>query len=120
MRPYPSQPIPPNWHTPFDQGDLIPRTGSSTNPKPTYMFLPSRTSWSSTPSSTYSSSASQKLSIPNHVVFATNSGRTKPRVHILAKTIAYTKPHGHTQPINCNLLRKKDTMTPYIVQARHL
>ena len=23
-RPYPSQPTPPNWHTPFDKGDLIP------------------------------------------------------------------------------------------------
>ena len=34
MRPYPSQPTPLNWHTPFDQGDLIPCTGSSTNPSP--------------------------------------------------------------------------------------
>ena len=36
MRPYSSQPTPPNWHTPIDKGDLIPRTGASTNLKPTF------------------------------------------------------------------------------------
>ena len=31
MRPYHSQPTSPNWHTPFDKGDLIHRMGTSPN-----------------------------------------------------------------------------------------
>ena len=69
---YPTQPTPPNRHTPFEKGDLIPRTGSSTNLKPTYTSLPLHTSWSLTPCPTHSSSALQKSGIPNHLVFATN------------------------------------------------
>ena len=38
-RPYPTQLTPPNQHTPFEKGDLIPRTDSSTNLKPTF-FAP--------------------------------------------------------------------------------
>ena len=79
-RPYPTQPTPPNRYTPFEKGDLIPHTGSSTNLKPTYTSLRLRTSWSLTPYPTYSSSALQKSGMPNHVVFTTNSGRTKPHV----------------------------------------
>ena len=82
--PYPTQPTPPNRHIPFEKGDLIPRTGSSTNLKPTYTSLQLHTSIDTTltPCPTHSSSAFQKSGIPNHVVFATNSGRTKPRVRI--------------------------------------
>ena len=79
-RPDPTQPTPPNPYTPFEKGDLIPHTGSSTNLKPTYTSLRLRTSWSLTPYPTYSSSALQKSGMPNHVVFTTNSGRTKPHV----------------------------------------
>ena len=53
---YPSQPTPPNWHTPLGKGDLIPRMGASTNLKSTYTSLLSRTSWSLTPCPTHSSS----------------------------------------------------------------
>ena len=59
MQPYPSQPTPPNWHTPFDKGDLITCTVFSANLKPTYMSLPSHTSWSSTPCPTHSPSTLQ-------------------------------------------------------------
>ena len=48
-RPYPTQLTPPNQHTPFEKGDLIPRKGSSTNLKPTYTSLPLHTSWLLTP-----------------------------------------------------------------------
>ena len=53
MHPYPSQPTPPNWHNPFDIGDLIPRMGASTSLKPSYTSLSSCTSCSSTPCPTY-------------------------------------------------------------------
>ena len=48
-RPYPTQPTPLNRHTPFEKGDLIPRTGSFTNLKPTYTSLSLCISWSVTP-----------------------------------------------------------------------
>ena len=35
MQSYASQPTPPNWYTPFNKGDLIPRMGASTNLPPT-------------------------------------------------------------------------------------
>ena len=89
MRPYPSQHVPPNWHTPFDKGDLIPCTDASTNLRPTYTSLLSRTSWSLTPFPIHFSSALQKSGIPNHVVFATKSGRTKPGVLILGPRQLY-------------------------------
>ena len=95
-RPYLTQPTPPNRHTPFEKGDLIPCTGSSTNLKPTYTSLPLHTSWSLTPCPTHSSSALQKLGIPNHVVFATNSGRTKPRVRIPALRQVHEPNHMAT------------------------
>ena len=60
------------------------------------MSLPSHTSWSSTPCLAHSSSALQKSGIPNHVVFATNSGRTKPHVHILAPRQLYVPNHMAT------------------------
>ena len=37
-----------------------------------------------------------------------------------AKRTEYTKPHRHTQPINCNFIPQKDTMIPYTAQTRHL
>ena len=73
-RPYPTQPTPPNWHTLFEKDDLTLRTGS----------LLLRTSWSLTPCHTHSSSALQKSGISNHMVFPTDSGRTKPRIRIPA------------------------------------
>ena len=84
MRPYPSQPTPPNQRNPFDKADLIPHIGASINLKPIFTSLPSRTSWSLTPCPTYFPSALQKSGIPNHIVFPTNSGRTKPLVRVLA------------------------------------
>ena len=73
MRPYSSQPMPPNSYTPFEKSDLILRMGSSTNLKPTYTSLTSQTSWSLIPCPTHSSSTLQKSGIPNHVIFAANS-----------------------------------------------
>ena len=94
--------------------------GASTNVNPTYTSLPSPTSWSSTPCSTHFSSALQKLGIPNHMVFATNSGRIKPRVSILAPRELNVPNHMATQPINCNFIPQKDTMIPYMAQTRYL
>ena len=99
-RPCPTQPTPPNRHTPFEKGDLIPRKGSSTNRNPTYMSLLLCTSWSLTPCPTHFSSALQKLGIPNHVVFASNSGCIKPRVLIPTLRQLYaptTWPHSTNQ-----------------------
>ena len=97
-RPYPTQPTTPNWHTPFEKVDLIPCTGSSTNLKPTYTSLPLHTSWSLTPCPTQSSSTLQKSGIQNHVVFATNSGRTKPRVRI--PTLRQVHAPNHMATLN--------------------
>ena len=96
MWPYPSQPTPPNWHAPFDKGDLIPCTGSSTNLKPTYMSFLSHTLWSSAPCPTHSPSMLQKSGIPNHMVFTRNSGHTKPRVCILVSRQLYVPNHMAT------------------------
>ena len=74
----------------------MPRTGSSTNLKPTYTSLPSCTSWSLTPCPTHSSSVLQKSGIPIYVVFATNRGRTKPRVRLLAPRQLYVPNHMAT------------------------
>ena len=71
-RPYPTQPTPPNQHTLFEKDDLTPRMGS----------LLLRTSCLLTPCYTHSSSALQKSGILNHMVFATDSGRTKPCIRI--------------------------------------
>ena len=120
MRPNPNQPTPPNWHTPFDKDDLILHMGASTNLKPTYTSLPSRTSWSSTPCSTHFSSALQKMGIPNHMVFATNSRLNKPRVCILAPRELNVPNHMATQPINCNFIPQNNTMIPYMAQTRYL
>ena len=59
MHPYSSQPTPPNCHTPFDKGDLIPHMGASTNLKPMYTSFPSCTSRSSTSCPTHISSPLQ-------------------------------------------------------------
>ena len=95
-RPNPIQPTPPNQHIPFEKSDLIPHTGSSTNLKPTYRSLLLRTSWSLTPCPTHSSSTLQKSGIPNHMVFAPNSGRTKPRVRIPALRQLHAPNHMAT------------------------
>ena len=106
LRPYSSQLTPLNRDTPFEKGDLIQRTGTSTNPKPTYSSLLSLTLRSPTPCPTHSSSALQKLGIPNHVVFAfvTNSGMLTTCPQSRTRITVCTKPHGHTQSINCNFI----------------
>ena len=119
MPPYSSQSTPPKRHTPFDTGDLIPRTGASTNPKPTYTSLLSCTSWSLTPCCTHSSSALQKLGIPNHVVFVTNS-------EVLNHLSTFSRQDKciyqtiWLHSINCNFIPQKDSMIPYMAQTRHL
>ena len=108
-QPCPTQPTPPNQHTPFEKGDLIHRTGFSTNLKPTYTSLPLRTSWSLTPCPTHSSSALQKSGIPNHMVF---SGRTKPHVRIPALRQLHAPNHifsGRTKPHSTNQLQFHST-----------
>ena len=118
MPPYSSQPAPLNRHTLFDKRNLIPRMSASTNPKPTYTSLLSRTSWSSTPCCTHSFTALQKLGVPNHVVFATNSGRTKPPVHILTPRQLYVLNHMATLNQSTSILFHE--WTPwYLIWLKH-
>ena len=84
MQPYPSQPTPPKRHTSFDKGNLIRPMGASANLKLTYMSLSSHTSWSSIPCFTHYPLALQTLDIQNHMVWGTNSERTKPGACILS------------------------------------
>ena len=117
-RPYPTQPTPPNWHTPFEKGDLIPCMSSSTNLKPTYTSLPLYTSWSLTLCPIHSSSALQKSGVPNHVVFATNSGRTKPRVRIPPLRQLYAPKHMAT--LNQSTAISFHKRTPwYLIWLKH-
>ena len=117
-RPYPTQLKLPNQHTPLEKGDLIPHTGSFTNLKPTYTSLPLRTSWSLTPCSTHSPSTLQKSGIPNHVVFATNSERTKPRVGIPALRQLHAPNHMAT--LNQSTAISFHKRTPrYLIWLKH-
>ena len=69
---------------PFDKRNFICLMVLSSNVKPTYTLMPSHISWHSTPCSTHSPFVLQTSSIPKQVVWATNSGYTKPRARILA------------------------------------
>ena len=113
-----SQPTPLNRHTPFEKGYLISRMGASTNPKPTYTSLLSCTSCSSTPCPTHSSSTLQKLGIPNHVVFTTNSGRTKQRAHILMPRQLYLRNHMATLNQSTAISLHKRTQG-YLIWLKH-
>ena len=90
--------------------------GASSNLKPTYMSLPSHTSWSLIPCSIHSPFALQISDIPNQMVFSTNRTTWQ---HCRARSTKCTKPHAHAQPINCNIIPHKDTMIPYMNQIRH-
>ena len=116
MRQYPRQLTPPHWHTSFDKGDLTLRLGASTNLKPTYTPLPSRISWSSAPCLTNCPSALRKSSIPNNVVWATNSGGTETCVqeNWMCQT---TWPHSTNQLQVHSTKGHHDT---YMAQTCHL
>ena len=68
----------------------------SPNLKPTYTLLPSRISWPLALCSTHSPFALQTSGIPNKVVWATNSGCTKPRARILAPGALHVPNHVPT------------------------
>ena len=82
--------------THFDKSNFICPVGSSPNLYHSCTFLLSRTSWPSIPCSTHSPFALQTLGIPNHVVYLTNSGYTKPRARILAPGPLHVPNHVHT------------------------
>ena len=68
---------------PFDKSNFICAMVLSPNVKPTYTLMPSRISWHSTPFPTHSPFALQTSGKPNHVVWATNGGCTKPHAAFL-------------------------------------
>ena len=88
------------------------------NLNPTYTSFSSRTSWSSTLCLTHSCFPLQKLGIPNHVVFATNSGRTKPCVHILASRQLYVPNYMATLNQSTAISFHKRTLW-YIISLKH-
>ena len=57
------------------------------------------------------------LGVPNHMVWATNSGYSK--LHSRARSTECTKPHALTQPINSNIIAQKGTMIPFTAQTHH-
>ena len=84
--------------------------------KPTYYtLLQLHISWPLTLCSTHSPFTLQTSGIPNQVVWATNSGCTKPR----ARSAARTKPRANSRPINGNVISQKETVIPYIAQPRY-
>ena len=114
----PTSPL--NRDSSFDKSNLICPIGASPNLNPTYTLLSSRTSWPLILCSTHSPFTLQTSSIPNHVVWAANSGYTKLRApHPRARSTACTKPRAHTWLINGNIIPQKDTMIPYVSQPRY-
>ena len=64
--------------------------------KHTYTLMPSRISLHSTPGSTHSPFALQTSGLPNHLVWATNNGCTKPCARILAPGAQHVPNHMPT------------------------
>ena len=91
------------------------------NLKPTYYtLLQLLISWPLTLCFTYSPFALQTLGIPNHVVWATNSGCTKPRARILATGAVHIRNHVPTlDQLTVTSFPQKDTVMPYIAQPRY-
>ena len=118
MRPYPSQLTPLHWHTPFDKGDLTLRMGPSTNLKPTYTPLPSVHGCRHHVPPILIPCYKNRVSKTTWFEPQTVDVPTCP--HSRVKRTEFTKPHGHTQPINCNFIPQKDTMVHYMAQTRHL
>ena len=85
---------PPNPAPTQSTPPLISKPPYNVNVKPTYTLMSSRISWHLTPFSTHSPFTLQTAGIPNHVVWATSSGYTKPRLcqeHSIYQT---TCPHS--------------------------
>ena len=90
--------------------------GASTNLKPTYTSLASCTSWTH-PLFFYIT----KVRYPKPCGFCQKQRTYKTTcLHSHAKRTECTKPHDHNQPINWNLIPRKDAMIPQKAQIHHL
>ena len=103
---------------PFDKINFICPMSASLNLKSTYMLLPSHTSWPSIPCSTHPSLVLQTSGIPNHMVYATNSGYTKPHARILVLGALHVPNHVRT--LNQSTVISLHKRTPwYLIWLNH-
>ena len=85
-----------------------------------YTLLQLRISGPLTLCSTHSPFALQTSGIPNQVVWATNSGCTKPRARILPARALHALNHVPTfDQLIITSFHKKDTVISYIAQPRY-
>ena len=95
---------------PFDKSDFTCPMGASPNLKSTCTLLLPHISWLSIPCSTHSPFVLQTLRTPNQVVWATNSGYTKPRAHILVP--GALKIPNHVQRLDQSTVTSIHNRTP--------
>ena len=100
----------------FAKSNFICLMCASPNLKPPDTLLSSRISWPSILCSTHSPFTLLTSGIPNHQVWATNSGYTKSRAH---QEHCKHKPRAHTRPISCNIIPQKDTVIPYMARPHY-